>query len=262
MITLKEIAFVLIAPVLWICGTHHVPYADDVPDGMVLIPAGEFEMGSNDTEADNDERPVRRVYVDAFYIDETEVTNLQFQEFLIENPHWQKGRVNKQFADGNYLRLWNGNNYPNGKENNPVRYVSWYAAMAYAEWADKRLPTERDANFGNNVEYTTPVGKYVANGYSLYDMAGNVWEWCLDEYDSEFYFTFPRNGVAHNPLSDVNSIDWILDNYISLKSFRVLRGGSWHASAQNVRVSDRYGSTPANTLLSSGFRCVRSETHD
>ena len=256
------------------------------PEGMVLIPAGEFEMGSNGAEADNDEQPVRRVYVDAFYMDETEVTNLQFKEFLLEKPRWQKGRVNKQFADGNYLRLWNGNNYPNGKENHPVRYVSWYAAMAYAEWADKRLPTEaeweyaargdlkgkkypngntiteRDANFSNNVKDTTPVGKYAANDYGLYDMAGNVWEWCLDEYDSEFYFTFPRNGVAHNPLSGANRIDWVLDNYISIKFFRVLRGGSWHASAQNVRVADRYGSTPTNTLLSSGFRCVRSETHD
>ena len=255
-------------------------------EGMVLIPAGEFEMGSNNAEADHDEQPVRRVYVDAFYMDKTEVTNLQFKEFLLENPRWQKARVNKQFADGNYLRLWNGNNYPNGKANHPVRYVSWYAAMAYAEWADKRLPTEaeweyaargglkgqkypngntittRDANFRNNVKDTTPVGKYPANAYGLYDMAGNVWEWCLDEYDSEFYFTFPRNGVAHNPLSDANRIDWVLNNYTSIRSFRVLRSGSWHASAQNVRVADRYGSMPANTLLSSGFRCVRSKTHD
>ena len=261
--------------------------ADASPhEGMVLIPAGEFEMGSNNAEADNDEQPVRRVYVDAFYMDETEVTNLQFKEFLLENPHWQKGRVNKKFADGNYLRLWNGNSYPNGKASHPVRYVSWYAAMAYAEWVDKRLPTEaeweyaargglkgqkypngntitaRDANFSNNVKDTSPVGKYPANNYGLHDMAGNVWEWCLDEYDSEFYLTLPRNGVARNPLSGANSIDWVLNNYASTKGFRALRGGSWHASAQNVRVADRYGSTPANTLLSSGFRCVKSKTHD
>ena len=194
-------------------------------------------MGSNDAEANNNEQPVRPVYVDAFYMDETEVTNLQYKEFLLENPQWQKGRVNAQFAHADYLRLWSGNNYPQGKANHPVVYVSWYAAMAYAEWTDKRLPTEaeweyaargglegkkypngntitaRDANFGRNVKDTTPVGKYAANGYGLYDMAGNVWEWGLDEYDSEFYFTFPRNGVARNPLSGANSVNWILDNY-------------------------------------------------
>ena len=254
------------------------------PDGMVLIPAGEFDMGSNDAEARNNEQPVRKVYVDAFYMDETEVTNLQFKEFLLENPQWQKGRVNAQFADGSYLRLWNGNNYPQGKANHPVAYVSWYAAMAYAEWADKRLPTEaeweyaargglkgkkypngntltaRDANFGSNVKDTTPVGKYPKNGYGLYDMAGNVWEWCLDEYDSEFYFTFPRNGVARNPLSGANSINWILDNYTQIKSSRVLRGGAWHNAAHYVRCARRNDNTPTAPNISYGFRCARTVT--
>ena len=66
------------------------------------------------------EQPVRTVYVDAFYMDETEVTNTQFKEFLLENPQWQKGRVNAKFADADYLDLWNGNNYPIGKGNHPV----------------------------------------------------------------------------------------------------------------------------------------------
>ena len=253
------------------------------PEGMVLISAGEFEMGSNDAEAGNNEQPVRKVYVDAFYMDETEVTNLQFKEFLLENPRWQKGRVNKQFADNSYLNNWNGNNYPQGKANHPVRYVSWYAAMAYAEWADKRLPTEaeweyaargglkgkkypngntitaRDANFGNSVKDTTPVGKYPANGYGLYDMAGNVYEWCLDEYDREFYFTFPRNGVARNPLSGANSVGWILNNYTQIKSNRVMRGGSWRNAARYVRVAHRTLGTPSFTsVYSFGFRCARA----
>ena len=94
------------------------------PKGMVTIPAGEFEMGSNDTEAENDEQPVRTVYVDAFYMDETEVTNTQYKEFLLENLQWQKGRVNAKFADTIYLKLWNGNNYPTGKGNHPVTFVS------------------------------------------------------------------------------------------------------------------------------------------
>ena len=256
------------------------------PDGMVLIPAGEFDMGSN-VEWAEDEKPVRTVYVDAFYMDETEVTNLQFREFLLENPPWQKGRVNAQFADDDYyLHLWDGNNYPNGKANHPVVYVSWYAAMAYAEWADKRLPTEAEweyaargglkgKNYPNGDEITaqdanfdqfgvgaltTPGGKYPANGYGLYDMAGNVSEWCLDEYDSKFYFTFPQNGVARNPLSGANSIEWVLNNYTNVESARVLRGGDWSASDHFVRVAFRENLPPlaSNNLL--GFRCVRSVT--
>ena len=258
------------------------------PDGMVLIPAGEFDMGSNDAEARKNEQPVRTVYVDAFYMDETEVTNAQYKEFLLENPQWQKGRVNAPFADNTYLYLWNGNNYPNGKGNHPVTYVSWYAAMAYAEWADKRLPTEaeweyaargglknkkypngntitaRDANFNHdgrhsNATETTPVSKYPANGYQLYDMAGNVWEWCLDEYDAEFYSTFPTNSVARNPLSGARSIEWILNNYTNDNLNRVVRGGSWYSPASLVRVANRYNDTPMYThpLRYIGFRCVR-----
>ena len=252
------------------------------PKGMVTIPAGEFEMGSNDAEADNDEQPVRTVYVDTFYMDETEVTNVQYKEFLLENPHWQKGRVAAKFANTNYLKLWNGNNYPNGKGNHPVVYVSWYAAMAYAEWADKRLPTEaeweyaargglkgkkypngntitpRNANYGQNVKDTTPVEKYPENDYGLFDMAGNVWEWCLDEYDAEFYFTFPRDGVARNPLSGANSVEWLMDNFTNVKGSRVLRGGSWADTAQNVRVADRFITSPTRTSLNVGFRCART----
>ena len=253
------------------------------PDGMVLIPAGEFDMGSNDAEADNDEQPVRRVYVDAFYMDETEVTNLQFKEFLLENPRWQKGRVNARFVNTNYLNLWNGNNYPQGRANHPASYVSWYAAMAYAEWAGKRLPTEaeweyaargglkgkkypngntitaRDATFNPNL--ATPVGKYSANGYGLYDMAGNALEWCLDEYDAEFYFTFPRNGVTRNPLSGAKKVAWILDNYEAINSDRVLRGGSKHFAARSLRVADRFNLPPSYAgAQRSGFRCVKDVT--
>ena len=245
------------------------------PEGMVLIPAGEFDMGSNDPEAENDEQPVRRVYVDAFYMDETEVTNVQFKEFLRENPRWQKGRVNSP----NYLALWEGINYRNGQGNHPVSWVDWHAAMAYAEWAGKRLPTEaeweyaargglngkkypngntitaRDGNFGRNVDDTTPVGKYPANGYGLYDMAGNAWEWCLDEYDAEFYFTFPRNGVARNPLSGANSVEWILNNYTNIESLHPMRGGGWNSNAKFVRVAFRRGK-----FGNYGFRCVKDVT--
>ena len=255
--------------------------AEPPPEGMVLIPAGEFQMGSNNEEADNDEQPVRTVYVDAFYMDETEVTNAQFKEFLIENPRWQKDRIEAHFHNGGYLGHWNGNNYPNGKGNHPVVWVSWYAAMAYADWAGKRLPTEaeweraargglagkkypngntitaRDANYGKNVGGTTAVGRYPANGYGLYDMAGNVLEWCLDEYDKDFYFTFPRNDVARNPLSGANNIHWVMNNFTDIKSIRVRRSGSWSTIASLQRISNRYGNSPSQLTNFIGFRCVR-----
>ena len=257
------------------------------PEGMVLIPAGEFQIGSR--YADN-ELPVRTVYVDAFYMDATKVTNAQYKAFLLENPCWQKGRIDSRFATAHYLEHWSGNNYPSGKGNHPVRYVSWYAAMAYAAWAGKRLPTEaeweraargslvgkkypngntitvRDANYmgakyGENVEDTTAVGRYPANGYGLYDMAGNVYEWCLDEYKRRFYFTLPWKGVARNPLSGANSVKWILDNFTKIKLSRVLRGGSWHFSGVSVRVANRYVKLPTFTL-NTGFRGVRSVTDE
>ena len=260
------------------------------PDGMVLIPAGEFEMGSNDADADNDEQPVRAVFVDAFYMDATEVTNAEYKRFVEANPQWQKDRISEEYHSGAYLWDWKGNHYPSGKGNHPVVYVSWYGAMAYAAWAGKRLPTEAEweyaargglvgkryswgnmfpsANYVRSVEGTTAVGSYPANGYGLHDMAGNVWEWCLDKYKSDFYLTFPRGRVARNPFSGVRSVKWLLDNWTEFKisralhggfPFRVLRGGSF---APYVRVADRFYWPPAHTLKSCGFRCVRTITPD
>ena len=261
------------------------------PEGMVLIPAGTFRMGSYDASSGN-EQPVHTVYVDAFYMDETEVTNAQFKAFLLENPRWQKdriksrfhNRIKSRFLSGDYLYDWNGNNYPDDEAAYPVVYVSWYAAMAYSKWAGKRLPTEaeweyaargglsgqkypngnmltpRDANYGYNVKGTTAVGSYPGNGYGLYDMAGNVWEWCLDEWDSDFYSSFPLNGVVRNPLSVSNGVVWLLRRIIDIEGSRVVRGGSWFFGAHCARVANRDGNTPARTLPEIGFRCVRSVT--
>ena len=250
------------------------------PKGMVLIPAGEFQMGSNDPEAQSDEQPVHRVYVDAFFMDETEVTNVEYQKFVRANPRWGKRSIDGAFHDGGYLDHWNGDNYPIGKENHPVVYVSWYAAMAYAIWVEKRLPTEAEweyaargglrgqkypwrgdvidrgrANYGNNIRDTTAVRRYPPNGYGLYDMAGNVWEWCLDEYDAGFYARSPRD----NPLSGGPSVDWIISNFTGVKTSRVLRGGSWYLGPRGLRVARRGRSSPASTDSDSVFRCARSQ---
>ena len=246
------------------------------PKHTVLIPAGKFEMGSGYTEPFC-QQLVHTVHVDAFYMDTHAVTNLEYQRFLIDNPGWQKNRIEDQFHDGDYLSNWDGNNYPAGQANHPVTWVSWYSAMAYAIWVGKRLPTETEweyaarggllgkkypwgnmlsaanANYDRNVGNTTVAGKYAANGYGLYDMAGNVWEWCLDLYDDDFYFTAPRK----NPRSGTNEPEWIIDNFMDITAERVLRGGGWSASPQGISVAHRFRLSPTNTTYDYGFRCVQ-----
>ena len=255
------------------------------PEGMVLIPAGTFQMGGDAADA----LPVHTVHLDAFYMDTYEVTNAQFKAFLEANPQWRKDLVNGRFrADAHarfrgqhYLEDWNGADYPAGKANHPVASVSWYAAMAYAQWAGKRLPTEAeweyaargglagerypwgdtithdDANYGEHVDDTTSVGRYPPNGYGLYDMAGNAWEWCLDAYDVDFY---AASYDSRNPIAGVREIQWILGNFTSIprNSSRVLRGGSWDSGAKFVRVTARDRYTPSFTcpVAYYGFRCV------
>ena len=269
-----------------------VPSAGNAPIGMVLIPANEkpghsslytwdkiIELTSNKGNAD--EKPIYTASVGAFYMDVYEVTNAQYKKFVDANPRWQKGHIEERFYNGVYLFDWKGNNYPRGKGNHPVVYVSWYAAMAYAEWAKKRLPTEAEweyaarggligkkypwgdmidadkANYSNSYTGgTTAVGKYAANGYGLYDMAGNVWEWCLDEYNGGFYAVSP----GQNPLSDANSIKQILDNYAGVNSARVLRGGSWSSGAHHMQCAELTFNLPTYTTNRIGFRCVRPVT--
>ncbi len=113
----------------------------------------------------------------------------------------------------------------------------------------------RKANFGQNVGETTSVEKYPANGYGLYDMVGNVFEWCLDKWDSGFYASASRN----NPVSD-DSIVNIIDNFTKSKALRVVRGGSWHSPVQDLRVANRNTDTPKLTTSIIGFRCVMDVT--
>jgi len=229
---------------------------DGVP--MVLIPAGEFEMGDHFNEGSSNERPVHTVYLDAFYIDKYEVTVGQYKKFISETGH-------------RALPDWVPEYSPT--DEHPVVGVSWHDAVAYAEWAGKRLPTEAEwekaargglvdkrypwgdeapdaggkyrANYdpGDNdadgYEYTAPVGSFPPNGYGLYDMAGNVWEWCADWYDSNYYSNSPRE----NPRGP------------STGSSRVVRGGSWYYSPGYLRVAYRYYRDPTLTYGHLGFRC-------
>ena len=244
---------------------------------MVLIPAGEFQMGNN--SGDSDEEPKHLVYLNSFNIDKYEVTNAQYKEFIDVKPQWQKDKILSQYHDGYYLADWIGNDYPSGKDNHPVVYVSWYAAMAYAKWVNKRLPTEAEWEkaarggligkkypLGDTIDSThanyfdgtdkeiTPVGSYPANRYGLYDMAGNVREWCLDAYDENFFGSSPRE----NPFAGAKSVDEIITNFITIKNNRVVRGGSWLNSAQLIRISNRHWRVPTATNPNEGFRCVKT----
>ena len=254
------------------------PPQPDPYQNMELIPAGEFRMGSN-SGAPN-EKPVHSVYVDAFYMDKYEVTNAEYAEFLnAKGKHTDAGKIWLDIGDANARIEYVSRVYrvKAGYENHPVVEVSWYGAMAYAAWKGKRLPTEAEwekaargnlagltypwgngidatkANYNNHVKDTTAVGKYTANGYGLYDMSGNVWEWCLDEYNAGFYAVSP----SQNPLSGANSIQWILDNYTGVNTSRVLRGGSWLDSAGYARCAQRYYFRPGATGGTFGFRCAR-----
>ena len=248
--------------------------------GMTIIHAGEFQMGSNDPEAEDDEQPVHIVYLDAFYIDQYEVTNAQYKQFTDANLLWQKDHIPNQYHDGDYLKHWAGNNYPEGKENHPVVYISWYAAMAYAEWTGKRLPTEAEwekaargglldqkypwgnsidpskANYSGEVGDTTPIGNYPPNAYGLYDMVGNAWEWCLDLYETDFY----TRSSLQNPIAG-ESLTNITKTFRTVKSPRVLRSGYWNNPPIFIRTADRYKRYPGSTHRGSGFRCVMSLTY-
>jgi len=231
---------------------------------MVLIPAGTFQMGSDDGW--EDEKPVHTVYLDAFYMDKYEVTNAQYKKFIDATGYKAPA-------------FWNDSRF--NAPNQPVVGVSWYDAKAYAEWAGKRLPTEaewekaargglignkypngnsisnNDANIGgidgNDLWlYTSPVGQFAPNGYGLYDMAGNVREWCSDWLD---WADIDRHGLTHyyaesparNPTGPSSGI------------LPVYRGGSFQNSSADsigLRVAQRDGDNPNGYWESVGFRCA------
>ena len=259
------------------------PVVRTAPVGMVLIPAGEFQMGSNDAEAGSDEQPVHTVYLDAFYMDKYEVTNAEYAAFLNAQGKHTDGGIrwfDLNDSDAHIERVDGRYQSKTGYENHPAIEVSWYGAMAYAAWAGKRLPTEAEwekaargglvgqkyawgnsidtskANYHVDVKDTTPVGSYPPNGYDLYDMTGNVWEWCLDAYDSHVYTNAPRR----NPIVGAESISDLINNFTTIKSSRVLRGGSWFYSVPYLRVSYRDRDTPRITYTLFGFRCVKEVT--
>ena len=233
-------------------------------ENMVLIPAGEFQMGSD--KGASYEKPVHTVYVDAFYMDVYEVTVGQYNAFLQATGHRDLPDSVSEYSP---------------TDMHPVVQVSWHDAMAYAQWARKRLPTEAEwekaarggldgqhylwgntidagrANYAAaNVGKTTPVGSYSPNSYGLHDMAGNVQEWCLDAYEGNFYARSPRQ----NPLAEEMPLSEVIANYRNVTTSRVFRGGSWNSVAKDLRVANRRSFVASNSVVTTGFRCVRGVT--
>ncbi len=232
-------------------------------DGMTLVyvPAGEFLMGSSasDPAANANEKPQHSVYLDAFWIDRTEVTNAMYRQCV------QAGKCPEPLHASSYARQdYYGNSV---FDNFPVVYVSWYNAQSYCAWAGRRLPSEAEwekaargtdafvypwgdtppsatlANSGRVVIDTTAVGSYPAGAspYGALDMAGNVWEWVNDFYSETYYSVTP----LRNPTGPATGTQ------------HVTRGGGWDYAPSLVRTAVRIPLVPDYRYAYDGFRCAR-----
>ncbi len=257
---------------------------------MVLVPAGSFEMGSREgvaltdcpkyrpesgcqTSSLEDEAPAHIVTLEAFYIDQFEVTNETYAE-CVEAGDCRPPSRSDSYTRGSYYRDPEYADYP-------VILVSWYDAETYCRWRGARLPTEAEwekaargtdgrsypwgesldgsrLNFcDRNCFYawndpahddgrtdTAPVGSYPqgVSPYDVHDMAGNVWEWVADWYDAEYYAASP----AENPPGP------------RIGEYRVARGGAWSSRGSSARATHRLANVPTATYhYAGGFRCAQ-----
>lgn len=219
---------------------------------MVWIFPGSFDMGAGLGEGDVDEMPKHSVTMRGFFIDKYEVTKGEFEKVMGFNSSAFKGC-----------------------QTCPVDNVSWYEALQYCQKAGKRLPTEAEweyacraqtatvfsfgntlsssqANFNGNKPYggapvdvnrlkPIPVGSFKPNAWNLYDMHGNVWEWCNDWYNASYYGNSPKE----DPTGPKEG------------QYKVVRGGSWENDGSSLRSTNRIGYNPSVRLKTIGFRCVK-----
>lgn len=240
--------------ILMLSGLYSMPICAQRPaePEMVIVEGGIFDMGST---RNNDENPVHQVSLDGFRIGRYEITVAEYRAFCDAT-----GRRMPAAPAWGWI------------DNHPMTLISWTDASDYCDWlTDKtgvlyRLPTEaeweyaaRGGNKSRNTEYsgsnnsemvgwydihgegTKPVGQKQPNELGIYDMSGNVLEWCSDWYDSDFY---AAAGVSDNPRGPQNGIS------------RVMRGGSWLIPARFSTVSYRYNLSPSLPHRINGFRVV------
>ena len=311
----------------------------NTPKGMAWIPGGTFSMGCLDPRGIpyggdkpmTDARPIHSVTIDGFWIDTTEVTNEQFNEFVEASEYVTVAEIPPRPEDfpgappenlvagsivftppdrpvplSNHLQWWAyvpGANWRHpigpkstieGKENLPVVHVAFEDAVAYAKWAGKRLPTEAEWEFASRGGMTgnvypwgnefrpngkwmantwqgqfptqdtaqdgfpgiAPVGEYPPNQYGLYDVSGNVWEWCSDFYHINSYSYDKEKGICINPKGPKTSYD--PSEPFAIK--KILRGGSFLCNdsyCSSYRVSARMPHSQETGMNHTGFRCVR-----
>ena len=229
---------------------------------MVFIPAGIFPLGSGE-EGDFDEQPQRIIFLDAYYIDQYEVTNKNYKRFA--SMVGRRPLPEIPVFEDDITRLQ--------RDEQPVVGVTWLEAVAYCKWAGKRLPTEAawekaargteeriwpwgdrfDPVLANGrgeedgFKYSAPVGRFEQGRsfYGLYDMAGNVSEWVSDWYDQFFYKVAPDRNPKGPDTSDITSV-------------LIYRGGSYVSNAHDLRTSKRFGGAhPKRGESTVGIRCAR-----
>lgn len=241
---------------VWVepAGDGRVPVDED----MVRIPAGPFIQG---TEAGGfDERPQRTAYLDEYSIDRYEITNHQYQEFVLATGHRKPGPPSRYAKNMALLR----------GANQPVTYVSWHDAEAYCRWKGRRLPTEAEWEkamrgtdgrlwpWGNHLEgsatnwaqgedgfkVTAPVGSFPrdVSPFGVADGAGNLMEWVADWYAEDSY----RQDTDPNPQGPDHGV------------YKVLRGGGYTSTGKDIRITSRSRMVPDFRDETIGFRCASS----
>ena len=228
----------------------------------VRIPAGRFKMGSNESSS---EQPIHNVKVKAFLMSETEVTLAQYRKCV------KAGRCTEPFTRYSSC-TWD----KSGRDNHPINCIDWGQARTFAVWAGGDLPTEAQweyaARRGQDYKYagsnnadkvawyadnsggsTHSVKTKKPNGYGLYDMSGNVWEWTLDEWHGNYKGAPSR---AEKPWGNVSKC---IQKYDIGSSRRVIRGGGWDYSVWTLRVANRIYDEQLNGLdFLLGFRIRRT----
>jgi formylglycine-generating enzyme required for sulfatase activity len=249
---------------------RYIPQQKEIKDtnplltDMVMIPAGEYFRGSN--TGGRDERPKHLVRVEGYALDIHPVTNEQFVRFL-EVMGGEKDANNNdiiRLRESRIKRLGGKLIIESGYAKHPVVGVSWYGATAYAKWVGKRLPTEAEWEMaassgfedmifptGSQIERTQAnffsadtvnVMSYPPNRFGLYDMAGNVYEWCQDWYDYTYYEHSCQE--PENPKGPLQGV------------YRVLRGGCWKSLHDDLRCAHRHRNNPGTINKTYGFRCA------
>ena len=258
-------------------------------DGTVLVKGGTFLMGTDQADVaasksrfqvdwpgvfDN-ESPAHEVTLSDFRIDKHEVTNAQFVKFLDAVPEWRKNRLDSQEHNGDYLADWQEGQYPEGRGQHPVVFVTWAAAQSYCRWRDGRLPTEAEWEFvarsgdsrefpwgdtlpsperanyySSNIGEPVKVGKYPPNDFGVFDLAGNVWELLLDAWVPQYPNEAQIDPIGGGPIENEQIRD--------IRGRRAVRGASFGGSVVNLRTRWRDSHVVTNAIGFVGFRCAYS----